>query len=551
MKKLFPFLTATFLALSSFGQDQHLVESLQTQLKNCNARRLQLQIKSPSLYDTTAVNILNALSKAHWGNNYDKAIEYANQSLQLSEQIGYKKGTGNAYNSLGVINKQNGNYSQALSFNTRALKIGEEIGDKAGIAFSYLNIGNVYLTQGNHFEALKNYFAALKIGDEIGDKLNIASTYNNIGIIYDVQKNYPEALKNYYTALKVFKETGSKKYIATMYLNIGGIYALQGNYDEAFSRDSAALKIAVEIGFKYGVAEAYYNIGNVYSAKNNYTEALQSYFKASVIFEQVGDVLDKAECYLKIGIAYSKQKKYNEASSYLNKALSLSKEIGSLEDIELSHEALAVLDSAQGNFQQALQHYKLFVSHRDSLLNNENTKKTTEQQMQFDFDKKQVEDSLQFAQEKEIGIIKLQKQTALTYGGFGGIAIAIILLFFVYNNYTKQRSANKQLKEAQEQLIKSEKMAAFGVMASRVSHEIQNPLNFVNNFSELSQEMLTDVITSTNEEDKKQNTALLFNNLQKINEQGKRASEIVKLLQEHSRKGSAHEYFEENNTGKL
>ena len=55
-----------------------------------------------------------------------------------------------------------------------------------------------------------------------------------------------------------------------------------------------------------------------------------------------------------------------------------------------SYDHLAILDSAQGNFKQALAHYKLFVVVRDSLLNIENTKKITQQQMQYDFDKKEA-----------------------------------------------------------------------------------------------------------------------------------------------------------------
>lgn len=101
-----------------------------------------------------------------------------------------------------------------------------------------------------------------------------------------------------------------------------------------------------------------------------------------------------------------------------------------------------------------------------------------------------------------------------------------------------------QLKVAQQKLIEQEKMASFGVMATRLSHEIQNPLNFVNNFSELSQEIVMDVIKSVSEEDKKQNADELIAALQKINEHGKRASTIVKQLQEHSTKGTAHEFFE-------
>ena len=171
-------------------------------------------------------------------------------------------------------------------------------------------------------------------------------------------------------------------------------------------------------------------------------------------------------------------------------------------------------------------------------------KKTVQTKMQYEFDKKQTADSLKFAQEKEFAAVKLQKQKAITFGGFTGIAVTIVLLIFVYRNYSKQRMANKKLKEAQGQLIKSEKMAAFGMMASRVSHEIQNSLNFVNNFSELAEEMVNDIVKLNSEHERSETAKDLINNLKKIKHHGMRADAIVKQLQEHTNKGTAHEYFE-------
>jgi C4-dicarboxylate-specific signal transduction histidine kinase len=165
-------------------------------------------------------------------------------------------------------------------------------------------------------------------------------------------------------------------------------------------------------------------------------------------------------------------------------------------------------------------------------------------QMQFDFDKKQAADRLKFIQEKEMGEMKLQKQKAYTYSGLLGIAVTLILLFFVNHNYKRQRIANEKLKEAQAQLIKSEKLAAYGVMASRMAHEIQNPLNFVNNFSELSEELIEEIISSDNREERKEVAQPLLGNIRMISHHGKRAENIVRELQEHTRAGTAHEYFD-------
>ncbi len=111
MKKFsLTFLILFFLQHFSYSQNKHIVDSLESQLKEHNAAKMEMQIKSPSLYDTTAVNILAALCMAHWGNDPTKAMDYAEQMLALSEQIGYKKGKASVYYSMGVSNRMKGEY---------------------------------------------------------------------------------------------------------------------------------------------------------------------------------------------------------------------------------------------------------------------------------------------------------------------------------------------------------------------------------------------------------------------------------------------------------
>ncbi len=101
----------------------------------------------------------------------------------------------------------------------------------------------------------------------------------------------------------------------------------------------------------------------------------------------------------------------------------------------------------------------------------------------------------------------------------------------------------EDLRATQNQLIHREKMASLGELTSGIAHEIQNPLNFVNNFSEVNKELLDEM----KEEIKKGNidevNALandVIENEQKINHHGKRADAIVKGMLQHSRAGTGH-----------
>ncbi len=104
--------------------------------------------------------------------------------------------------------------------------------------------------------------------------------------------------------------------------------------------------------------------------------------------------------------------------------------------------------------------------------------------------------------------------------------------------------ALNELKATQSLLVQSEKMASLGELTAGIAHEIQNPLNFVNNFAEVSMELVTEMTEELNKGDIGEATVLandIKQNLEKINHHGKRADSIVKGMLQHSRSSSGHQ----------
>ncbi len=128
------------------------------------------------------------------------------------------------------------------------------------------------------------------------------------------------------------------------------------------------------------------------------------------------------------------------------------------------------------------------------------------------------------------------------------VADAFSTAYARYEDFNKLEAAKQQventltdLKQAQTQLVQSEKMASLGELTAGIAHEIQNPLNFVNNFSDVSNELLEEMKSELEKGNKDDAIAIVNDvkqNLEKILHHGKRADAIVKGMLQHSRTSS-------------
>ena len=425
--------------------------------------------------DSTKVNTLNALVSEFRYSNTDTALHFSNEALALATNLNYEMGIADSKRRICALYASQGKFDEGVKYGNEALIIYNKLllaataSDKekilAKIGGTYMVIGHNRASQGNYPEALKYDLLCLKIREQLGDKKGISSIKSNIGLTYANQHNYSEALQYFYAALKISEELGIKSDIAYMYNAIGWVYIEQRNYPEALKHCLAGLKLAEEAKNKSIIAESCNNLGAIYEKLGNFSDALNYNFAALKGYEETGIREQIPWVYNNIGLVYLKQKKYNNAVEFLNKALSSSKELGSLELIKFSYENRAALDSARGNYKQALEHYKLFVQYRDSLVNKESSKKIVQQQMQYDFDKK--EDSLN--QKHIITETKLQAQKKQKYYYWAGIFMLGLLSIFVFQSFRNQKKINKLAGEAHaRQKIEMELQSLHALLSERL-----------------------------------------------------------------------------------
>ena len=184
--------------------------------------------------------------------------------------------------------------------------------------------------------------------------------------------------------------------------------------------------------------------------------------------------------------------------------------------------------------------------------------------MQYDFDSKEA--AAKMVQEKNDAKAKRIKNfqyLAIAILGVVVLAVIVIALIQWRNNKQKQKanvllqqqkvkveSTLTELRITQRQLIQSEKMASLGELTAGIAHEIQNPLNFVNNFSEVNTELLIELRDAANKGIINEVIAItndLIENEEKINHHGRRADAIVKGMLQHSRAGSGQQELSDIN----
>lgn len=402
-------------------------------------------------WDTANINeSLQRAQKVTLSGKTDSARHMYTLILDQSKYLTYEYGIIKAEIGLGNIAINSGSYNEALDYYTKAIGKCKTGKSKMLLTTLYNNIGSIYSLKGNYEKSTEQYERALGSAERYGSELAMETLYNNLSIALNKLNLPSRSLFYLEKAEKLALENNNYYTLADVYNNKGSAYAELKNAAQSASFFNDAILISKKNGYQNTLYSALVNMGIHYLNEGKTKEAIAKFEEADGIDATINSYYRNLKI-LASGAAYLKNGDLDKAQSLLAQSLEQALALGNLRDLVTTHNLLAELYRAKGDFPKAFEHKSTELLLFDSLKKKETAYTVAEMEARYDAamkDKELAKKQLTISRQSSALVRKNQWIAGIVIG-FG----LIVVLIFIQGRSLrrKQKIKNEQLKLLEQQ----------------------------------------------------------------------------------------------------